>query len=968
MATNKEVYHEGWLIKSPPTKRIWRARWRRRWFTLKQGELPGQFFLEYYADRKCRKLKGTIDLDQCEQVDAGLRLDRQKEKYAHMFDVKTPTRTYYLAADTEEDMRGWVNCICQVCSLQETQTVDDRPYYNIGAINMADAINMAETVVETRAPTRSAAGNGLPAAQQTETDVSNETETTMLNHSVTADAAMEQQQQQQQQQQVHQPQPVQQMPKRTPTAAYNPYGTYQNEEMMGLRSMDYTNRETIICEAKLGVGGSGGAQPAQTNAEAYSNLDVIIERSQSLRGKPGGKTGEASTSSATLLANGGSPLVNHMRTQSLNIEQQHQQQQHHRKKIPENLKLTERSPSSAFDSGPEQPSPALSTSSGPYIPISECYSGSPVTPLNSLDPRFYETPRSHTNIGFNLVNNEQPYSPKRNNVGGQSVGPSSLVTPTGTSGKNVATTPGSSGGIVIPPSSGKSSPSDSESVFTDDEWTANAAGGGGEGGTGASGGGGEGGTKVGNGAAGGTIDRNTRPSDSSIENDAVGWTYVQRFSKVPNTEDKQQQQQQQQQQQPQQQQSQKLQQISGTSANGASTMTVSAGAGPPGAPPRPPKRTSLNLEGIEKSKEFISSDTENVSPAIGPKEASAHIEQFYDIPRSHQHPYTSGSSMHLPDGDLLSPLSHCDLVASSTPNLISEFGGSQCGTLGRPRPHCYTNAAPTKVEGNVFRFDFSEQPDSSAPAINRRLKPRSTLDITKSIESVTLGVKQQQISLGNTTVPVTPVPPPPPSAAAKSPPTVDRTRKPATPKFGTNSMRRKGGPVALNLASNQATESTYGNTQDANISLLSVVSPRGPGKNEDRLQYLDLDHSSSPQKSSPASTNYSGPSSIGGGVYSGTSGSQNLATTSSSAVNDGGPSATGSSGMYGGSSRHHHHHHHRDGESSYGGGTGVTPKPVVQTSRTPYTTVDFVKTDAFNRVRADSELTRAQSRLKDQTS
>lgn len=25
MTTNKEVYHEGWLIKSPPTKRIWRA-------------------------------------------------------------------------------------------------------------------------------------------------------------------------------------------------------------------------------------------------------------------------------------------------------------------------------------------------------------------------------------------------------------------------------------------------------------------------------------------------------------------------------------------------------------------------------------------------------------------------------------------------------------------------------------------------------------------------------------------------------------------------------------------------------------------------------------------------------------------------------------------------------------------------------------------------------------------------------
>uniref|UniRef100_A0A182MBJ6 PH domain-containing protein n=1 Tax=Anopheles culicifacies TaxID=139723 RepID=A0A182MBJ6_9DIPT len=853
--TNKEVYHEGWLIKSPPTKRIWRARWRRRWFTLKQGELPGQFFLEYYTDRKCRKLKGIIDLDQCEQVDAGLRLDRQKEKYAHMFDVKTPTRTYYLAADTEEDMRGWVNCICQVCSLQETQTVDDRPYYNIGAINMTDAVNMADTVVETRPPARSTS-NGVA----TETDVSNETETTMLNHSVAGEAIAGDQSQQQQQQ------VAQSQQKRTP-AAYNPYGTYQNEEMMGFRSMDYTNRETIICEAKF-------CQPGSNAAEAYSNLDVIIERSQSLRGKPTSKGGEPSASPATNGVGTGGPMVHHMRTQSLNIEQQ---QQRGGKKIPENLKLTDRSPStSAFDSGPEQPSPALSTSSGPYIPISECYSGSPVTPLNSLDPRFYETPRSHTNIGFNLVNNEQPYSPKRNNVGGGPLaggGPSSLA----------ATMKGV--GLAIS-GSGKSSPSDSESVFTDDEWT--GAGSPGDGTRGGRGGGA--GSAGGPGGKGGTIDRNTRPSDSSIENDAVGWTYVQRFSKVPNAEEKQQQ---------------------------SVPAATSSGGNAAGAPPRPPKRTSMNLEGIEKTKDLISSDTENVSPAIGPREASAHIEQFYDIPRSHQHPYT-GSSMHLPDGDLLSPLSQCDLVASSTPNLISEFG-SQCGTLGRPRPHCYTNAAPTKVEGNVFRFDFSEQPDASAPAINRRLKPRSSFDITKSVESVTQGVAKQQISSGgNGSATPAPIPSNPTPGAgqqsAKSPPTVDRTRKPATPK-------------------------------------LSVISPRAAGKNEDRLQYLDLDHSSSPQKTNQT-TIYSGPSSIGG--YAGAAGNSSnhhqnhLTVVTNSLSHD-----TGA-----GSSRHHHHPHHgRDGDAG-----------PVRGPSTPYTTVDFVKTDAFNRVRADSELTRAQSRLKDQTS
>lgn len=117
--TNREVVHEGWLIKSPPTKRIWRARWRRRWFTLRHtGELPGQFFLEYYTDRNCRKLKGTIDLDQCEQVDAGLLFEQRKSKYPFMFDVKTPSRVYYLAAESEEEMNKWVDCICQVCGLK----------------------------------------------------------------------------------------------------------------------------------------------------------------------------------------------------------------------------------------------------------------------------------------------------------------------------------------------------------------------------------------------------------------------------------------------------------------------------------------------------------------------------------------------------------------------------------------------------------------------------------------------------------------------------------------------------------------------------------------------------------------------------------------------------------------------------------------------------------------------------------
>ena len=81
------IVHTGWLMKSPPEKRIWKTvnkiflyllllssfcisqKWRRRWFVLKlSGHIPGQYILEYYVDQSCKKIKGSIDLDQCEQV------------------------------------------------------------------------------------------------------------------------------------------------------------------------------------------------------------------------------------------------------------------------------------------------------------------------------------------------------------------------------------------------------------------------------------------------------------------------------------------------------------------------------------------------------------------------------------------------------------------------------------------------------------------------------------------------------------------------------------------------------------------------------------------------------------------------------------------------------------------------------------------------------------------------------------
>ena len=43
-------------------------RWRRRWFVLQQGKLPRQYVLNYYTDETKKRLKGTIPLDDCQQV------------------------------------------------------------------------------------------------------------------------------------------------------------------------------------------------------------------------------------------------------------------------------------------------------------------------------------------------------------------------------------------------------------------------------------------------------------------------------------------------------------------------------------------------------------------------------------------------------------------------------------------------------------------------------------------------------------------------------------------------------------------------------------------------------------------------------------------------------------------------------------------------------------------------------------
>ncbi|XP_028840750.1 GRB2-associated-binding protein 3 isoform X2 [Denticeps clupeoides] len=113
-----DVVLMGWLIKSPPEKKLKRYSWRKRWFVLRRGRMSGNpDVLEYYRSRSSKKPIRIIDLQECEvQMPAELLLIKRQLQNQHLFVVKTTTRKFYLLAKTQEEMNSWVQCISQICT------------------------------------------------------------------------------------------------------------------------------------------------------------------------------------------------------------------------------------------------------------------------------------------------------------------------------------------------------------------------------------------------------------------------------------------------------------------------------------------------------------------------------------------------------------------------------------------------------------------------------------------------------------------------------------------------------------------------------------------------------------------------------------------------------------------------------------------------------------------------------------
>ncbi|XP_053559676.1 GRB2-associated-binding protein 1 [Bombina bombina] len=148
-----EVVCSGWLRKSPPEKKLKRFAWKRRWFILRSGRLTGDpDVLEYYKNDHAKKPIRIIDLNLCEQVDAGLVFHKKEFENSYIFDIKTFDRVFYLVAESEEEMNKWVRNICDICGFNPTEDVVKPPVSLSAPIEMPLAVSSEPTTSHNSLP------------------------------------------------------------------------------------------------------------------------------------------------------------------------------------------------------------------------------------------------------------------------------------------------------------------------------------------------------------------------------------------------------------------------------------------------------------------------------------------------------------------------------------------------------------------------------------------------------------------------------------------------------------------------------------------------------------------------------------------------------------------------------------------------------------------------------------------------
>jgi len=90
------IIREGFLTKEGGGFKSW----KKRWFTLKDSDLS------YYKAKGDTEALGSISLSTAGRIQ---HMDRKKKPFG--FEVPTPSRTFYLAAETETERSAWIDAI-----------------------------------------------------------------------------------------------------------------------------------------------------------------------------------------------------------------------------------------------------------------------------------------------------------------------------------------------------------------------------------------------------------------------------------------------------------------------------------------------------------------------------------------------------------------------------------------------------------------------------------------------------------------------------------------------------------------------------------------------------------------------------------------------------------------------------------------------------------------------------------------
>lgn len=136
----------GYLFKSPPlrdqkkkepifhglactggTPKFFKKRWRERYCVLYKvrSRDKTEIFFEYYKDSHCTKLKGQVDLKNCDCI---IDDDNSGEKWPNVFSVQTihngQRRVYYFSAPSVQNMSDWVRHLVDVTGFVVTVQSD----------------------------------------------------------------------------------------------------------------------------------------------------------------------------------------------------------------------------------------------------------------------------------------------------------------------------------------------------------------------------------------------------------------------------------------------------------------------------------------------------------------------------------------------------------------------------------------------------------------------------------------------------------------------------------------------------------------------------------------------------------------------------------------------------------------------------------------------------------------------------